>query len=47
LSQEIKALDAARLGCYIHSQCGINLGPGLTASDIVKDIPNVIKKMMN
>ena len=45
LSQEINVLDAARLGCYIHSQCGINLGPGLTAGDLVKEIPNVIKKM--
>ena len=47
LSQEIQALDAARLGCYVHSKCGINLGPGLTASDLVRDIPNVIKKIMN
>lgn len=47
LSQEINALDAARLGCYIHSQCGIHLGPGLTANDVVKEIPNVIKKMIN
>jgi len=47
LSQEINALDAARLGCYIHSQCGIHLGSGLTANDVVREIPNVIKKMMN
>ena len=28
LSQKIDALSSARLGCYIHSKCGINLGPG-------------------
>ena len=47
LSQGIDALSSSRLGCYIHSQCGINLGLGLTAGDLVKEIPNVIKKMMN
>ena len=47
LSQEIDALSSARLGCYIHSRCGINLGPGLTAGDLVKEIPNVIKKIIN
>jgi len=45
LSQGLNALKAARLGCYIHSQCGINLGFGLIASDLVEEIPNVIKKM--
>ena len=45
LSQGIDALSSARLGCYIHSKCGINLGPGLTAGDLVKAIPNVIKKI--
>jgi len=47
LSQGIDALSSSRLGCYIHSQCGINLGLGLTAGDLVKEIPNVIKKMNN
>ncbi len=45
LSQGLEAIDAARLGCYIHSQCGINLGLGLIASDLIKEIPNVMKKM--
>ena len=45
LSQGLSALIAARLGCYIHSQCGINLGLGLIASDLVSEIPKVIKKM--
>ena len=45
LSQGLSALKAARLGCYIHSQCGINLGFGLIASDLVKEIPKVINKM--
>ena len=29
LSQNISAINSARLGCFIHSQCGINLGAGL------------------
>ena len=45
LSQGLNALKAARLGCYIHSQCALNLGFGLIASDLVKEIPKVIKKM--
>ena len=45
LSQGLNGLYAARLGCYIHTECGINLGKGLIASDLIKEIPNVIKKM--
>ena len=45
LAQGLDALNAARLGSYVHAQCGINLGQGLIASDLVKEIPNVIKKM--
>ena len=46
LSQQIEAINAAQLGCFIHSHCGINSGPGLIASDLVKKIPRVIKKMI-
>ena len=45
LSQGLSDIKAARLGCYIHSQCSLNLGFGLIASDLVKEIPKVIKKM--
>ena len=45
LSQGIDALNSAKLGCYIHSQCGINIGIGLTAADIIKEIPKVIKSI--
>lgn len=47
LSQGVDALRSARLSCYIHSKCGINLGPGLTAGDLVKTIPSEIKKINN
>ena len=47
LSQGIDALSSARLGCYIHSQCGIHLGAGLTAGDLVKQIPYAIKKLIS
>ena len=43
LSQGLNAIEAAQLGSFIHSQCGINLGPGLIARDLIKEIPRVIK----
>ena len=47
LSQGIDALNSAKLGCYVHSQCGINLGAGLTAGDLIKEIPKVIKSLIS
>ena len=45
LSQNLNAIKSAQLSCFIHSQCGINLGKGLIASDLIKEIPKVIKKI--
>ena len=45
LSQQYNGLEATLLACYIHSQCGINLNKGLIASDLIKEIPNVLKKL--
>ena len=45
LAQSFNPIEATRLGCYIHSQCGINLGQGLIASELIKEIPQVIKKI--
>ena len=45
LAQSLNPIEATRLGCYIHSQCGINLGQGLIASDLIKKIPQVLKKI--
>ena len=45
MSQGLNAIRAAQLGCYVHSQCGINLGKGLIASDLIMEIPNVLKKI--
>ena len=36
---------AAKIGCYIHSNCALKLGPGLIASDLIKMIPEVIKEI--
>ena len=38
LSQGIDAISSARIGCYVHSQCALNLGPGLIAGDLIKEI---------
>lgn len=46
-SQGFDGLMAARLGCYIHSKCGINLGPGLIASDLINKIPETINNLIN
>ena len=43
LAQKLDTLHAAQLGCYVHSQCGINLNVGLTAGDLIKEIPKVLK----
>jgi len=45
LAQEYEGVDAAKLACHIHSQCGIRLGEGLVASDLIKEIPNVLKDL--
>ena len=45
LAQQYTGIEAARLGCYIHIECGMNLNRGLIASDLVKEISNLIKKM--
>ena len=43
LAQKLEPLHSAQLGCYVHSQCGINLNVGLTAGDLIKEIPKVLK----
>jgi hydroxyethylthiazole kinase-like uncharacterized protein yjeF len=45
LAQEYEGIEATKLACYIHSQCGIRLGEGLIASDLIMEIPNVLKKL--
>jgi len=45
LAQSFNPIEATRLGCYIHSQCGINLDRGLIASDLIKKIPQVLKEI--
>ena len=42
LAQGYKGVEATKLACYIHSQCGIRLGQGLIASDLIKEIPKVL-----
>jgi len=45
LAQKYIGIEASLLACYIHSQCGIRLNHGLIASDLIKEIPNVLKRM--
>ena len=45
LAQKYKAIEAARIACYIHSQCAIKINKVLIASDLIKEIPNIIKKL--
>ena len=42
----MNALISTRIGCYIHSECGKKVGPGLIASDLVNNIPRVLKKII-
>ena len=45
LAQKYEGIEAVKLACYIHSQCGIRLGEGLIASDLIMEIPNVLKNL--
>ncbi len=45
LAQKYEGVEASKLACYIHSQCGIRLGEGLIASDLILEIPNVLKNL--
>ena len=40
--EEYEGIEATKLACYIHSQCGVRLGRGLIASDLIKEIPKVL-----
>ena len=46
LAQKYEGIEAVRLACYIHSQCGIRLGEGLIASDLIMEIPNILKNFL-
>ena len=46
LAQHYSGIEAVKLACYIHSQCGIQLNHGLIASDLIKKIPSVIKNLI-
>ena len=45
LSQQYTGIEPTRLACYIHSECGIRLNHGLVASDLINEIPNVLKNL--
>ena len=45
LAQQYTGIEATRLACYIHSECGIRLKHGLIASDLINEIPNVLKSL--
>ena len=43
LSQEFDPIFSIKIACYVHSECGIKLGKGLIASDLIKCIPKILK----
>jgi len=45
LAQGYSGMESVKIACYIHSQCGVQLKHGLVASDLVKEIPNILKKI--
>ena len=45
LAQHYNILEATKLGCFIHSECGNRLGRGLIASDLIAEIPNILSEM--
>ena len=45
LSQGVSAAESAKIGCFIHSKCALNLGEGLIASDLINEIPKVLKEL--
>lgn len=45
LSQQYTGIEATRLACFIHSECGIRLNHGLIASDLINEIPNVLQNL--
>ena len=44
-TRSVNPIEATRLGCHIHTLCGIKLGQGLIASDLIKKIPQVLKEI--
>ena len=45
LAQNYSILDSTKLACYIHSECGNRLGDGLIASDLIDEIPKILKEL--
>ena len=44
LSQGYESLEAAKTGCFLHSQCAIKINKPLSAKDIINILPTIIKK---
>ena len=44
LAQKYKALNAAVLGCWLHSQAAMKINKNLTAKDIIDILPKLLKK---
>ena len=44
LSQNYESIEAAKIGCFLHSQCAIKINKPLRAKDIIDILPTIIKK---
>lgn len=47
VAQKMQPLYAACAACWMHGDIAIKYGPGLVAPDIIQQIPNVFKAMVN
>jgi NAD(P)H-hydrate epimerase len=45
LAQGMPAFDAACAGVWIHGEAGLRFGPGLTAPDLIEQIPGILREL--
>lgn len=46
-AQGMDLFEACAAACWIHGEAGLNIGPGLIASDIEKSLANILKRLLN
>ena len=47
LAQNYEPLEAAKIGCFLHSQSAIKINKPLSAKDIIDKLPSIIKQYSN
>lgn len=46
-AQSMGLFEACAAACWIHGEAGLNIGPGLIASDIEKSLANILKRLLS